>query len=74
MNETENQEIEIDLLELLQEFKNNLAKIIGVALLFAAAANLKTTLPKLSVSPFCLPLPQRSTYLHLPHRNTPTRN
>ena len=40
MNETENQEIEIDLLELLQEFKNNLAKIIGVALLFAAAAAL----------------------------------
>ena len=33
MNETENQEIEIDLLELLQEFKNNLAKIIGVDLL-----------------------------------------
>ena len=40
MNETENQEIEIDLLELLQEFKNNLAKIIGVTLLFAAAAAL----------------------------------
>lgn len=40
MNETENQEIEIDLLELLQEFKNNLAKIIGVVLLFAAAAAL----------------------------------
>ena len=38
MNETENQEIEIDLLELLQEFKNNLGKIIGVTLLFAAAA------------------------------------
>ena len=38
MNETENQEIEIDLLELLQEIKNNLAKIIGVTLLFAAAA------------------------------------
>ena len=40
MNETENQEIEIDLLELLQEFKNNIGKIIGVALLFAAAAAL----------------------------------
>ncbi len=40
MNETENQEIEIDLLELLQEFKNNLAKIIGVTLLFTAAAAL----------------------------------
>lgn len=40
MNETENQEIEIDLLELLQEFKNNIAKIIGVTLLFAAAAAL----------------------------------
>ena len=40
MNETENQEIEIDLMELLQEFKNNIAKIIGVTLLFAAAAAL----------------------------------
>lgn len=40
MNETENQEIEIDLLELLQEFKNNLDKIIAVTLLFAAAAAL----------------------------------
>ena len=51
MNETENQEIEIDLLELLQEFKNNLAKIIGVALLFAAAAALYIfvlTVPKYS--------------------------
>lgn len=51
MNETENQEIEIDLLELLQEFKNNLAKIIGVALLFAAAAALyifALTAPKYS--------------------------
>lgn len=40
MNETENQEIEIDLLELLQEFRNNLGKIIAVTLLFAAAAAL----------------------------------
>ena len=51
MNETENQEIEIDLLELLQEFKNNLAKIIGVTLLFAAAAALyifALTAPKYS--------------------------
>ena len=51
MNETENQEIEIDLLELLQEFKNNLAKIIGVTLLFAAAAALYVfalTAPKYS--------------------------
>lgn len=38
MNETDNQEIEIDLLELLQEFKKNIGKIIGVAVLFAAAA------------------------------------
>jgi hypothetical protein len=35
MNETENQEIEIDLLELLQEFKNNLAKIIGVIIMYS---------------------------------------
>lgn len=51
MNETENQEIEIDLLELLQEFKNNLVKIIGVTLLFAAAAALyifALTAPKYS--------------------------
>ena len=51
MNETENQEIEINLLELLQEFKNNLAKIIGVTLLFAAAAALYVlalTAPKYS--------------------------
>ena len=40
MNETEKQEIEIDLLELLQDFKNNLAKIIGVTLMFAVAAAL----------------------------------
>ena len=38
MNETENQEFEIDLLELLQEFKNNLGKIIAITLLFAVAA------------------------------------
>ena len=38
MNETDNQEIEIDLLELLQEFKKNIGKIIGVTVLFAAAA------------------------------------
>lgn len=51
MNETENQEIEIDLLELLQEFKNNLGKIIAVTLLFAAAAALyifALTAPKYS--------------------------
>ena len=51
MNETENQEIEIDLLELLQEFKNNLGKIIAVTLLFAAAAALYVfalTAPKYS--------------------------
>ena len=55
MNETENQEIEIDLLELLQEFKNNLAKIIGVTLLFAAGAALYVfvlTAPKYSYSQF----------------------
>ena len=55
MNETENQEIEIDLLELLQEFKNNLAKIIGVTLLFAAAAALyifALTAPKYSYTLF----------------------
>lgn len=53
MNETENQEIEIDLLELLQEFKNNIAKIIGVTLLFAAVAALYVfalTTPKYSYS------------------------
>ncbi|MBQ3366868.1 MAG: hypothetical protein IJG43_09345 [Acidaminococcaceae bacterium] len=53
MNETENQEIEIDLLELLQEFKNNIAKIIGVTLLFAAATALYVfalTAPKYSYS------------------------
>ncbi|MBR4909228.1 MAG: hypothetical protein IKZ43_09495 [Acidaminococcaceae bacterium] len=38
MNETKNRVIEIDLLELLQEFKNNIGTIIGVTLLFAAAA------------------------------------
>ena len=51
MNETENQELEIDLLELLQEFKNNIGKIIGVTLLFAAAAALYVfalTAPKYS--------------------------
>ena len=51
MNETKNQETEIDLLELLQEFKNNLAKIIGVTLLFAAAVALyifALTAPKYS--------------------------
>lgn len=51
MNETENQEIEIDLLELLREFKNNIAKIIGVTVLFAAAAALyifALTAPKYS--------------------------
>ena len=55
MNETENQEIEIDLLELLQDFKNNLAKIIGVTLLFAAAAALyifALSAPKYSYSQF----------------------
>lgn len=40
MNETDNREIEIDLLELLQEFKKNIALIIGITLLFAAAAAL----------------------------------
>ena len=40
MNKTDNQEIEIDLLELLQEFKKNIGKIIGVTVLFAAAAAL----------------------------------
>ena len=40
MNETDNQEIEIDLMELLQEFKKNIGKIIGITLLFAAAAGL----------------------------------
>lgn len=51
MNETDNQEIEIDLLELLQEFKKNIGKIIGVAVLFAAAAALYVfalTAPKYS--------------------------
>lgn len=51
MNETENQEIEIDLLELLQDFKNNFAIIIGITLLFAAAASLyifALTTPKYS--------------------------
>ena len=38
MNETDNQEIEIDLLELLKEFRNSIGKIIGVTVLFAAAA------------------------------------
>jgi len=53
MNETDNQEIEIDLLELLQEFKKNIGKIIGVAVLFAAAAALYVfalTAPKYSYS------------------------
>ena len=53
MNETENQEIEIDLLELLQEFKKNIGKIIGIAVLFAAAAALYVfalTAPKYSYS------------------------
>ena len=40
MNETDNQEIEIDLLELLQEFKKNIGSIIGITLLFAVAAGL----------------------------------
>ena len=51
MNETDHQEIEIDLLELLQEFKKNIGKIIGVTLLFAAAAALYVfalTAPKYS--------------------------
>ena len=55
MNETDNQEIEIDLLELLQEFRKNMAKIIGVTLLFAAAAALYVfvlTAPKYSYSQF----------------------
>ena len=55
MNETENQELEIDLLELLREFKNNIAKIIGVTLLFAAAAALYVfvlTAPKYSYTQF----------------------
>lgn len=40
MNETDNREFEIDLLELLQEFKKNIALIAGITLLFAAAAAL----------------------------------
>ena len=40
MSETDNQEIEINLLDLLQEFKKNIGKIIGVTILFAAAAAL----------------------------------
>ena len=51
MNETDNQEIEINLLELLQEFKKNIGKIIGITFLFAAAAALYVfalTAPKYS--------------------------
>lgn len=40
MNETENQKLEIDLLKLLQKFKHNIRKIIGVALLFTVAVAL----------------------------------
>jgi LPS O-antigen subunit length determinant protein (WzzB/FepE family) len=55
MNETDNQEFEIDLLELLKEFKNNIAKIFGVTFLFAAAAALFVfvlTAPKYSYSQY----------------------
>lgn len=40
MNETVDQDFEIDLLELLQEFKKNIAIIVGITLLFVAAATL----------------------------------
>ena len=55
MNETDKQEIELDLLELLQEFKHNIAKIVCVTLLFAAAAALYVfvlTPPKYSYTLF----------------------
>ena len=51
MNETDNREIEIDLLELLTEFKKNIVVIVGMTLLFAAAAALYVfvfTAPKYS--------------------------
>ncbi len=55
MNETDNREFEIDLLELLKEFKKNIVVIVGVTVLFAAAAALYIfmfTLPKYSYSQY----------------------
>ena len=55
MNETDNREIEIDLLELLKEFKKNIVVIVGMTLLFAAAAALYVfvlTAPKYSYTQF----------------------
>ena len=55
MNETDNRELEIDLLELLQEFKKNIGKIAIVTLLFVAAAALYVfvfSAPKYSYTQF----------------------
>ncbi len=55
MNETDNREFEIDLLELLKEFKKNIIVIVGMTLLFAAAAALYVfvlTAPKYSYTQF----------------------